>query len=41
MCPNILLKGHEIPFTYMEPPFVVRVGTMVEASIVECDVCLS
>jgi hypothetical protein len=29
MCPN-LLKVHEIPFTGMEPPFVLMVGTMLQ-----------
>ncbi len=27
---NLLLKEHEIPFTSMEPPFVLMVGTMLQ-----------
>jgi hypothetical protein len=30
MHPNLLLKGYKIPFTSMEPPLVLMVGTMLQ-----------
>jgi hypothetical protein len=30
MHPNLLLKGYKIPFTSMERPFVLIVGTMLQ-----------
>jgi hypothetical protein len=30
MCPNLLLRRYKIPFTSMEPPFVLMVGKFLQ-----------